>query len=165
MVPGFSCTGFSKRLTASWIGTAKCLGADVRFHIGKTVIEGTGYAERLQLTILPWCIPADEIRWGRFLATQHLRSCGLTGEGIIHNVLCFTTAIDAGRINLRRRTRPDPIVRIVWPPERYALPGVGFGGNGRITDQNVVPEATRSRMVRRQGVNLQQMRKRLASRL
>ena len=44
--------------------------ADVRFRTGKTVIEGTGYAERLELTVLPWRIPADEIRWGRFLAAE-----------------------------------------------------------------------------------------------
>lgn len=44
--------------------------AEVRFRTGKSVIEGTGYAERLELTVLPWRIPADEIRWGRFLAAE-----------------------------------------------------------------------------------------------
>lgn len=44
--------------------------ADVRIRIGNTVLEGTGYAERLELTLLPWRIPADDIRWGRFLAAD-----------------------------------------------------------------------------------------------
>lgn len=41
--------------------------ADVRLRAGDTALEGTGYVERLELTVLPWRIPADEIRWGRFL--------------------------------------------------------------------------------------------------
>lgn len=44
--------------------------ADVRLRAGDTVLEGIGYAERLELGVLPWRIPADEIRWGRFLAPQ-----------------------------------------------------------------------------------------------
>jgi hypothetical protein len=44
--------------------------AQVRFRVGDAVLEGTGYAERLELTLLPWRIPADEIRWGRFLTAD-----------------------------------------------------------------------------------------------
>jgi hypothetical protein len=42
--------------------------ADVRLRVGETLLEGSGYAERIELSVLPWRIPADEIRWGRFLA-------------------------------------------------------------------------------------------------
>jgi hypothetical protein len=42
--------------------------AAVRLRAGETVVEGAGYAERIELSLLPWRIPADEIRWGRFLA-------------------------------------------------------------------------------------------------
>jgi hypothetical protein len=42
--------------------------AAVRLHAGDTVLEGVGYVERLELSLLPWRIPAAEIRWGRFLA-------------------------------------------------------------------------------------------------
>lgn len=41
--------------------------ARARVRVGDTVLEGLGYAERLELTLLPWKIPADEIRWGRFI--------------------------------------------------------------------------------------------------
>jgi hypothetical protein len=44
--------------------------ADVRLRIDDSMVEGTGYAERLELTVLPWRIPADEVRWGRFLAAD-----------------------------------------------------------------------------------------------
>lgn len=42
--------------------------ACVRLRAGDTVLEGLGYVEHLAVVgIPPWCIPADEIRWGRFL--------------------------------------------------------------------------------------------------
>jgi hypothetical protein len=42
--------------------------AAVRLRVNDTMLEGIGYAERLELRLLPWRIPAQEIRWGRFLA-------------------------------------------------------------------------------------------------
>ena len=30
--------------------------------------EGTGYAERLELSIRPWRLPIRELRWGRFVS-------------------------------------------------------------------------------------------------
>lgn len=42
--------------------------ARVRLSAGATVLEGLGYVEHLAVVgIAPWCIPANEIRWGRFL--------------------------------------------------------------------------------------------------
>ena len=38
----------------------------VRLRINNRTIEGTGYAEQLVLTALPWKIPMDELRWGHF---------------------------------------------------------------------------------------------------
>jgi hypothetical protein len=42
--------------------------ARVRLRAGEMELEGEGYAERIELTLPPWQIPAREIRWGRFLA-------------------------------------------------------------------------------------------------
>lgn len=36
-------------------------------HAGKT-IEGLGYAEKLYMTVPPWKLPFDELRWGRFIS-------------------------------------------------------------------------------------------------
>lgn len=33
--------------------------------------QGYGYVEKLQLTTLPWNIPMDELRWGRFISKTH----------------------------------------------------------------------------------------------
>jgi len=44
--------------------------AEARMHAGDTALEGLGYAERLDLSSLPWRIPTDEIRWGRFLSPR-----------------------------------------------------------------------------------------------
>jgi hypothetical protein len=42
--------------------------AAVRLRTRDAVLQGKGYAERLELSVLPWHLPAREIRWGRFLA-------------------------------------------------------------------------------------------------
>ena len=38
----------------------------VQLRINDRVLEGKGYAEQLILTVPPWKIPMDELRWGRF---------------------------------------------------------------------------------------------------
>jgi hypothetical protein len=40
--------------------------ADVRAKFGDVTLNGYGYAEILEMTILPWTLPIDELRWGRF---------------------------------------------------------------------------------------------------
>ena len=37
--------------------------------MGHAPIHGPGYAERLTLTVLPWRLPIDVLRWGRWLST------------------------------------------------------------------------------------------------
>ena len=46
----------------------KCFqpASKVQLRINDTVLEGRGYAEQLILTVPPWRIPMDELRWGRF---------------------------------------------------------------------------------------------------
>ncbi len=41
--------------------------AEIELHDGRTV-RGLGYAEELKMTIAPWELPIDELRWGRFTA-------------------------------------------------------------------------------------------------
>jgi len=38
----------------------------VQLRINNTIITGRGYAEQLILTLPPWKIPMDELRWGQF---------------------------------------------------------------------------------------------------
>lgn len=38
----------------------------VRLLVNEEVLEGAGYAERLTLTLPPWKLPMNELRWGRF---------------------------------------------------------------------------------------------------
>jgi hypothetical protein len=38
----------------------------VQLRMNGNRLEGSGYAEQLILTALPWKIPMDELRWGRF---------------------------------------------------------------------------------------------------
>lgn len=39
---------------------------EVTLRRGRSVLHGLGYAECLQLSIAPWKLPIDELRWGRF---------------------------------------------------------------------------------------------------
>jgi hypothetical protein len=41
---------------------------------GHAPIRGPGYAERLVLTLAPWRLPIDELRWGRWIAADASRS-------------------------------------------------------------------------------------------
>ena len=47
--------------------TAWAPAADVRLTIGDEVLAGEGYAERLDLTIVPWAIPLRTLHWGRWI--------------------------------------------------------------------------------------------------
>jgi len=46
----------------------KCFqpASKVQLRINDKVLKGSGYAEQLILTALPWRIPMDELRWGHF---------------------------------------------------------------------------------------------------
>ena len=41
---------------------------------GAPLFAGTGYAERMELTLPPWRLPIDELRWGRWIAADASRS-------------------------------------------------------------------------------------------
>lgn len=50
----------------------KCLSsrAEVSTRVGERRVSGPGYVERLTLTLPPWRLPFDRLRWGRFLAPE-----------------------------------------------------------------------------------------------
>ena len=41
--------------------------SSVRICAGDVLLEGPGYAEQLHMTLPPWSMPIDELRWGRFV--------------------------------------------------------------------------------------------------
>jgi hypothetical protein len=48
----------------------ECLSprADAVVTVGAETVRGTGYVERLTMTLPPWRLPMDTLRWGRFHA-------------------------------------------------------------------------------------------------
>jgi hypothetical protein len=40
----------------------------------RPALTGRGYAERLEMTLLPWRLPIDELRWGRWISDDGSRS-------------------------------------------------------------------------------------------
>jgi hypothetical protein len=71
---GLGAPGFSRTLLDGADGSigwhCEVPASECRFHVGSECLLGSGYAERLEMTVLPWKLPADEIRWGRFVATD-----------------------------------------------------------------------------------------------
>ena len=45
--------------------------SNVTLNINDRTIHGTGYAEQLILTVPPWKIPMDELRWGHFGSSEN----------------------------------------------------------------------------------------------
>ena len=45
--------------------------ARAEITVGGRPVCGMGYAEHLRLTIEPWRMPIDELRWGRFVGQRH----------------------------------------------------------------------------------------------
>lgn len=43
--------------------------ASVKIHLNeKSVLSGPGYAEKIDISILPWKIPIEKLHWGRYLS-------------------------------------------------------------------------------------------------
>jgi hypothetical protein len=51
----------------------RCLmpSAKAEARQGARVVRGLGYAEHLSMTLPPWRLPIDTLRWGRFLSPEH----------------------------------------------------------------------------------------------
>lgn len=50
--------------------TWECVAPSARAHLVSDGVRrvGTGYAERLSMTVLPWAMPIDALRWGRWMS-------------------------------------------------------------------------------------------------
>ena len=75
------------------------------------VLQGLGYLERLDMTVAPWKLPIEELRWGRFSSDSDslvwinwrgAHSCRI----VLHNGLpCSASAIEEDEITLNRTVR------------------------------------------------------------
>ncbi|HSP13508.1 MAG TPA: hypothetical protein VLV78_02005 [Thermoanaerobaculia bacterium] len=57
---------FERKLVDGVSWRCEMPAADAELHIEGKKVRGRGYAELLELTIAPWDLPIDELRWGRF---------------------------------------------------------------------------------------------------
>ncbi len=46
--------------------------ADATVRVGDRTLHGIGYVEHLTMTLKPWCLPFNELRWGRFISRSHV---------------------------------------------------------------------------------------------
>jgi hypothetical protein len=56
-----------------WHCEAPAADTQVRLD-GRRPVTGQGYAERMILTLAPWRLPIDQLRWGRWIAADASRS-------------------------------------------------------------------------------------------
>jgi hypothetical protein len=59
--------------TLDWTVAAPAAQVEVVLGDGRTV-RGAGYVERLELTLPPWRLPIDDLRWGRWVSHDATRS-------------------------------------------------------------------------------------------
>jgi hypothetical protein len=82
-----------------------------RFRIGGGEFHGWGYVEQLRLTIPPWRMPLQCLRWGRFVnATDSLVWIDWTGPSERRVVYCNGTPVRALRIDDHRIVLPGDAV-------------------------------------------------------
>lgn len=79
--------------------TWECLAPSARARITSdgVIRKGTGYAERISMTVLPWAMPVDELRWGRWMsddATMSLVWIDWRGPAPRRWVLCNGSLCD-----------------------------------------------------------------------
>lgn len=75
-------------------------GAEAAVTVGNETVRGLGYAEFLEMTIPPWKLPIDELRWGRFVSpTDSLVWIDWKGSHPLELVLHNGSVIDCSMIN------------------------------------------------------------------
>ncbi len=105
--------GFGETLFTSAAGRIafECLVPDgaVAVRRGARILEGRGYAERLEMTIAPWALPLHSLRWGRFVSPEEqILWIEWWGEHPLRRVFrngvaCEGASIAAGRIEMPGR--------------------------------------------------------------
>jgi hypothetical protein len=89
-----------------WNCHAPCADAAVQVD-GGAPLYGLGYAEHLTMTVRPWRLPIDELRWGRFMSPEHSLTWiewrgGAPRSWVLHNGREAAGAtIGAGGVSLR----------------------------------------------------------------
>jgi hypothetical protein len=126
-----------------WRCVAPLAEAEISLPGGRQ-LRGLGYVERLTLTLAPWSMPIDELRWGRFLARDtsliwidwrgpHQARIVLHNGEALPDVTVLRTGIEAplagislrleDPVELRRGALGATALSILPGPTRKAFPG------------------------------------------
>ncbi len=88
--------GPSPDARVTWICEAPAARTLVRLA-GEATVEGTGYAEQLELRLPPWRLPIDQLRWGRWMSDQGDRSVvWIDWQGAEAQTRVYADALPAG---------------------------------------------------------------------
>jgi len=133
-----SVDGFHATLFATEAGSVAfdCFvpdGAATVTHRG-TTLEGRGYAERLELTIPPWELPIDSLRWGRFTGgDESLVWIEWRGAHPLSRVFRHGAAVDGAAIRSDLIELPDS-TRLTLGEPRVLRSGPLGGLRGAVSD-------------------------------
>ena len=102
--------------------------AHARWESRGRALEGLGYMERLDVTLPPWELPIDELRWGRFVA-EDADATWLEWKGSHPMKISWNNGAAVDNVNLDLRDdstlRDGPLVTTVFskvPVLRRSLP-------------------------------------------
>jgi len=62
-------------------------------RIGSSTLHGTGYVEHLTMTVKPWRLPFNELRWGRFISPSHVL-VWIDWRGSMHRTWVFANEVE-----------------------------------------------------------------------
>ncbi|MGD8278470.1 MAG: hypothetical protein PVH00_10615 [Gemmatimonadota bacterium] len=102
--------------------------ARARVEVGDTAVEGTGYVERLRMTLPPTDLPVDTLHWGRF----HARS-----ETLVWVTWQYGTGGSWIFRNGRRQTRAGLLEQGIFGLDGGA--SLEFNGRRELRDRRVLP--------------------------
>jgi hypothetical protein len=95
-------------------------GGRVTLHLPDgSIMVGLGYAEELEMTVAPWALPFEELRWGRFVS-EHRSVVWIDWRGGLERRWVFAdgAAVDASVVERDRVAWPGATLEIeagrVW---------------------------------------------------
>lgn len=83
----------------------RCLGAraDAEITLGDRVVRGRGYAEHLVMSVEPWRMPIDSLRWGRFVG-ERSSLVWIDWRGAHEKHVALLDGEDIGRVAIDERS-------------------------------------------------------------
>jgi len=104
------------------------LGTETAVRVGDYGIDGLGYAEHLTMTVKPWHLPFNELRWGRFVSPA-TALVWMQWDGGLHKTWAFGNGVEPLRVRVFPHTveLPDARLALTIEPGQVVRTGMLSG--------------------------------------